>query len=109
MRARDCDPKSSLGDFVAVSEPVDASLAAVLSKVVSDGIVAPGFEAGALEVLAAKKGGRYMVFEARTDYEPPEWEYRDVFGLRLAHEARRLAITAEVVAGDTLVPLPDNA
>jgi len=81
----------------------------VLSKVVSDGIIAPGFESGTAEVLSAKMGGRYVVFEARTDYEPPEWEHREVFGIRLAQEARRLAITAEVVAVSGSSRLPDKA
>lgn len=63
VRARDCDPKSSFGDFVAVSEPVDYSLAEVLRGVVSDGIIAPGYEPGTIDVLAAKKGGRYLILE----------------------------------------------
>ena len=71
VRARDCDPKSSFGDFVAVSEPVDRSLAAVLRTVVSDGIIAPAFEPGTVDLLAAKKGGRYLVMEANLEFDPP--------------------------------------
>lgn len=55
LRARDCDPKSSFGDVVAVSEPVDSSRAAVLATVISDGIIAPGFEPGVVEVFVGPR------------------------------------------------------
>jgi phosphoribosylaminoimidazolecarboxamide formyltransferase/IMP cyclohydrolase len=109
VRARDCDPRSSYGDFVAVSEPVDASLADVLSTVVSDGIIAPGFEPGTVQVLAAKKSGRYVIFEALASYEPPEFEQREIFGIRLAQGTKRSPITADVVSAGTPSPLPDHA
>lgn len=109
VRARDCDPRSSYGDFVALSEPVDASLAEMLSTVVSDGIIAPGFEPGTVEVLAAKKSGRYVVFEAIAICEPPEFEQREIFGIRLAQETKRSLITADVVSAGTPFPLPDDA
>lgn len=83
---------------MAVSEPVDRSLATVLAAVISDGIIAPGFEPGTVEILSAKKGGRYLVFEVDPGYEPPEWEQRDVFGLQLKQQTARPAITAEAVA-----------
>src|SRR5688572_32222955 len=51
IRARDADPKCSFGDMIAVSHPVDLELAEFLARVISDGIVAPGFEEGALEIL----------------------------------------------------------
>jgi phosphoribosylaminoimidazolecarboxamide formyltransferase/IMP cyclohydrolase len=63
LRARDADPKSSYGDFVAVSRPVDAELAEVLGGLVSDGIIAPGFEPGTVERLSRKKNGRFLVME----------------------------------------------
>jgi phosphoribosylaminoimidazolecarboxamide formyltransferase/IMP cyclohydrolase len=83
VRARDADPKSSYGDFVAVSHPVDAELADFLRRVVSDGLIAPGFEPGAVAALAAKKSGRFLVLEADPAYTPPPTEMREVFGLRL--------------------------
>jgi phosphoribosylaminoimidazolecarboxamide formyltransferase/IMP cyclohydrolase len=98
VRARDCDPKSSFGDVVAVSEPVDGSLAAVLATVVSDGIIAPGFEPGTVGVLAAKKRGRFVVLEADAGYRPPEWECREVFGVRLEQATPRAAITRAVLS-----------
>ena len=82
-RARGTDPKSSFGDFAALSEPVDAVTAAYLKGVVSDGVIAPGFEQGAFETLAQKKGGTFVVLEADADYEPPALESRQVFGVTL--------------------------
>ena len=61
VRARGADPKSSFGDFVSLSDPVDLPTAQFLKKVISDGIIAPGYEEGAMELLASKKGGKFMV------------------------------------------------
>lgn len=83
IRARDADPKSSFGDFVAVSGPVDAELADLLSRVVSDGIIAPGFEPGTVATLAAKKRGTFLILKADPTFEPPPVESREVFGVRL--------------------------
>jgi phosphoribosylaminoimidazolecarboxamide formyltransferase/IMP cyclohydrolase len=96
-RARDADPKSSYGDFVAVSHPVDAELADFLRGVVSDGIVAPGFEPGVVAALAAKKSGRFLVLEADPGFTPPPIETREVFGLRL---------TQPVDAGEPVIDGP---
>lgn len=85
-RARGADPKSAFGDFVALSDPVDAVTANYLRGVVSDGVVAPGFEEGAFTALATKKGGSYVVLEANPDYEPPPLERREVFGVTLTQE-----------------------
>ena len=64
MRARGADPKSSFGDFVAVSDPVDEATARFLKTLVSDGIVAPGYAPAALEILKAKKKGGFIVLQA---------------------------------------------
>jgi phosphoribosylaminoimidazolecarboxamide formyltransferase/IMP cyclohydrolase len=96
-RARDCDPKSSFGDMVAVSDPVDRSLAEVLQGVVSDGIVAPGFEPGAVEMLAKKKRGEFLIVEIDSNWDPPEWEAREVFGVRLEQQSARAPISAETI------------
>ena len=82
-RARGADPKSSFGDFAALSEPVDAATADYLKGVVSDGVIAPGFEPGAFETLARKKSGAFVVLEANPAYEPPALESRQVFGITL--------------------------
>ena len=83
VRARGADPKSSFGDFVALSDPVDVATARFLTGVVSDGIVAPGYERGAMELLASKKGGTFIVLEADPGFAPPPRESRELYGMRL--------------------------
>ena len=109
IRARDCDPKSSFGDIVAVSEPVDHSLAQVLRGVVSDGIIAPGYAPGTVETLAAKKNGQYLVLEADAAFEPPAWESRELGGVRLEQQRPTTEITASIVRSGTTTPLLDSA
>ncbi|MFJ9517201.1 phosphoribosylaminoimidazolecarboxamide formyltransferase [Kitasatospora sp. NPDC101801] len=109
LRARDADPKSSYGDFVAVSHEVDLELAELLVRVVSDGIVAPSYAPGVLEVLAKKKNGRFLVMAADPEFEPPEQESRDVFGLRLTQQRDRLALTPDLLADVQVGALPEQA
>lgn len=109
IRARDCDPKSSFGDFVAVSEPVDASLAQVLRGVVSDGIIAPGYDSGVVDLLAAKKGGSYVVLDVDADFEPPAWETRDVFGVRLTQTTANTPLPRALVTTSSEGLLPESA
>ena len=104
VRARGADPKSSFGDFVALSHAVDAATADYLKSVVSDGVVAPGFEEGTLATLAAKKGGSFVVVETDPDYRPPALESREVYGVQLVQQRndRRVgdADLDEVVCGE---------
>lgn len=86
-RARGGDLTSAYGDFAAVSDPVDRSLAQVLRREVSDGIIAPAYGPDALELLKTKKGGRYLILEADPDFEPPSTERRELFGVRLEQPA----------------------
>lgn len=102
VRARDADPKSSFGDMIAVSEPVDAELADLLSRVIADGIIAPGFEPGTMAVLTAKKRGTFLVFEADPGFRSPEWERRDVHGLLLEEQRDVAPITADLLASSEL-------
>ncbi len=95
-RARGGDRLSSFGDFVAVSETVDASLARIIGREVSDGIIAPAYEPGALAVLKAKVKGSYRIFRVDPSYEPPALEYRDAFGLRLEEERNAARITTDL-------------
>lgn len=92
IRARGGDLVSAYGDFAAVSDPVDESLARFLRREVSDGIIAPGYEPAALDILKRKKGGRYLVLQADPDLELPEMESRDHFGLRLDQPVDRKPI-----------------
>jgi phosphoribosylaminoimidazolecarboxamide formyltransferase/IMP cyclohydrolase/phosphoribosylaminoimidazolecarboxamide formyltransferase len=82
-RARSSDRSASFGDFVAVSETVDVSLAQLLKTEVSDGIIAPGYQPEALSILQSKKGGKYVALQIDPSYEPPTIETRTEFGLTL--------------------------
>jgi phosphoribosylaminoimidazolecarboxamide formyltransferase/IMP cyclohydrolase len=95
-RARDADPKSSYGDFVAVSHPVDLELAMLLKRVVSDGIIAPGYDEGVVEILAAKKRGTYLVLEVDPEFEPPAEEVRELYGVRLTQERDALPVPRDL-------------
>ncbi len=103
VRARGADPKSSYGDFAALSEPVDEETAQFLKGVVSDGIIAPGYAPEALEILRQKKGGGFLILEADPDFEPPEREAREVFGMRLVQDRNSRPVSEadleEVVCG----------
>lgn len=89
-RARGGDRMCSFGDFVAVSDTVDRSLANLLRREVSDGIIAPGYDADALAILKEKKQGRYLILQMDPAYEPAEMESRQVYGFSLSQQ-RNLA------------------
>ena len=95
LRARQADPKSSFGDLAALSDPVDESTANLLKGEVSDGVIAPGFEGKALDILKGKKGGQYLVLEADPGYRAPDNEYKEVFGVGLSQLRNDSAITSE--------------
>ncbi len=97
VRARGGDLISSYGDFAIVSDRVDASLAAVLRREVSDGILAPAFDADALAILRAKKGGKYLVLEIDPTFEPPPRERREVFGVTLEAPRDAAPITPDLL------------
>ena len=104
-RARGADRMASFGDFAALSDPVDEATAELLAREVSDGVVAPGYEAGALARLRAKKGGAYLVLEVDPAWVPPAVERREVFGVTL-EQPRNTAIPVlgEVVTRRRDVP-----
>ncbi|XP_026528939.1 bifunctional purine biosynthesis protein PURH [Notechis scutatus] len=82
-RARGADRMSSFGDFIALSDICDVPTAKIISREVSDGIVAPGFEEEALKILSKKKNGSYCVLQMDPTFEPEENEIRTLFGLHL--------------------------
>jgi len=82
-RARGVDRMSSFGDWVALSDTVDPPTAKLISREVSDGIIAPAYEPEALEILSKKKGGRYAVLQMDPNYEPEPLETRQVYGVYL--------------------------
>ena len=81
IRARGADPLSSFGDFIALSRKVDLSTAEVVREMVSDGIIAPGFDNDALILLKEKKGGKYLILTADPEFKIPELEFREVAGV----------------------------
>ena len=104
LRARDADPKSSYGDFAAVSHPVDDDLAALLAGLVSDGIIAPGYAPGTVARLGAKKSGRFLVMEADPAFTPPREESREVSGIRLTQERDQTELSRDLLAVATGSP-----
>jgi phosphoribosylaminoimidazolecarboxamide formyltransferase / IMP cyclohydrolase len=98
LRARNADPMCSFGDFAAVSDVVDEATALLLKPEVSDGIVAPGFEPAALEILKSKKNGGFIILEATPGFTPPPMEFREVYGMFFAQKRNDVVITAETVA-----------
>ena len=81
IRARGADRLCSYGDWAALSDVCDAATATYLKDEVSDGIIAPGYTAEALEILKTKKKGNYNVVEIDPDYVPAPQEQKDVFGV----------------------------
>ncbi|NLE44896.1 MAG: phosphoribosylaminoimidazolecarboxamide formyltransferase, partial [Chloroflexi bacterium] len=97
-RARGADRLSSFGDWVALSDEVDISTATLIHREVSDGVIAPGFQPGALELLCGKKGGQYVVLEMDPAYEPAEVEARDVYGIVLEQRRNDARIARDMLA-----------
>lgn len=80
-RARGADRMSSFGDWAAISDVVDLPTATILSRSVSDGIIAAGYTDEALELLKKKKKGNYCIIQMDWDYEPEEIETREIYGI----------------------------
>lgn len=81
VRARGADRMSSFGDFAAVSDKVDMSLAKIMQHEVSDGIIAPDYDEDALELLKTKKKGNYTIIKMYESYVPDPIERRTVYGI----------------------------
>lgn len=80
-RARGTDRMCSFGDWVALSDICDVTTATMIGREVSDGIIAPGFEPEALEILKQKRGGKYNIVKIDPDYVPDPIEHKQVFGI----------------------------
>ena len=80
-RARGADRMSSFGDFISLSDVCDVDTARLIKREVSDGVIAPGYEPEALEILKTKKNGNYNVIQIDPDYEPEALERKQVFGV----------------------------
>ena len=80
-RARGTDRMCSFGDWVALSDVCDVTTAKLIKREVSDGVIAPGYEPEALEILKSKRNGKYNVVKIDPDYIPAETERKQVFGV----------------------------
>ena len=91
-RARGADRMSSYGDFIALSDVCDVSTANMIKREVSDGVIAPGYEPEALEILKSKKRGNYNVIQIDPDYVPAPIEKKQVFGITFEQGRNELNI-----------------
>ena len=97
-RARGADRMSSFGDFIALSDVCDVDTAKLIKREVSDGIIAPGYEPEALELLKAKKKGNYAVIKIDSDYTPNPVETKDVYGITFEQGRNELVIDDSLFA-----------
>lgn len=84
--SRNCDPKSSFGDFIGISSIVDLDTAKLIKREVCDGIIAPDYTDEALDLLKTKKKGGFIILKSNPDYIPPDMEVRQVGGIVLTQE-----------------------
>ena len=93
LLSRDCDPKSSFGDFIAVNEKVDKCTALLIKRDISDGIVAPSYDPEALEILKKKKNGKFIILEADPIHSC--CEFREVGRVILRQDTNNTRIESE--------------
>ena len=97
-RARGADRMSSFGDFISLSDVCDVDTARIVKREVSDGIIAPGYEPEALEILKEKKKGNYCVIQIDENYVPEPLERKQVFGIVFEQGRNELDINEELLA-----------
>ena len=110
-RARGTDRMCSFGDWVAMSEVCDVTTAKMLKREVSDGVIAPGYEPEALEILKSKRKGNYNIVEIDPDYVPEVQERKQVFGITFEQGRNNFEINRELL-GDIVTKnkdLPESA
>lgn len=107
-RARGADRMSSFGDFIALSDVCDVDTARIIKREVSDGVIAPGYEPEALEILKGKKNGNYCVIQMDESYVPEALEHKEVFGIVFEQGRNELdineALLANVVTKNKEIP-----
>jgi len=113
-RARGADRMSSFGDVIALSHEVDVPTAKIIGKEVSDGVIAPGFQPEALEILKKKKAGKYLVLQIDPAYNPPAQEQRTLYGVNLTQHRNDAVISPQktfntIVVPKESAPLPESA
>ena len=97
-RARGADRMSSFGDFIALSDVCDVDTARIIKREVSDGVIAPGYEPEALEILKQKKKGNYNVIQIDPDYVPAPLEQKQVYGITFEQGRNELDINDEFLS-----------
>ena len=110
-RARGADRMSSFGDWISLSDVCDVSTARLIKPEVSDGVIAPGYEPEALEILKSKRKGNYNIVRINPAYEPRKLERKDVFGITFEQERNELVIGDDFFANVVTVnkALPESA
>ena len=97
-RARGADRMSSFGDFISLSDVCDVDTAKLIKREVSDGVIAPGYEPEALEILKEKKKGNYNVIQLDPEYQPAALEHKDVYGITFEQGRNELKIDDDFFA-----------
>ena len=97
-RARGTDRMSSFGDWIALSDECDATTAKLVAREVSDGIIAPGYSAEALEILKSKRNGNYNIVKIDADYVPAVQEKKQVFGITFEQGRNNFRIDEELLS-----------
>ncbi len=110
-KARGADRMSSYGDFIALSDVCDVQTAKIIAREVSDGIIAPGYDDDALEVLKSKRKGTYNIIKIDPDYKPAAIEHKQVYGITFEQGRNDLKIDAEMFKNIVTEnkELPENA
>ena len=110
-RARGTDRLCSFGDWAALSDVCDVTTAKLIKREVSDGVIAPGYEPEALEILMSKRGGKYNVVEIDPDYVPQVRERKQVFGVTFEQGRNNFRIDRELLGNVVTAQkdLPDSA
>ena len=97
-RARGTDRMSSFGDWIALSDECDETTAKIISREVSDGVIAPGYSQKALEILKAKRKGSYNIVKIDDNYIPEEIEKKQVFGITFEQGRNNFKISADLLS-----------
>ena len=96
-RARGADRMSSFGDFISLSDVCDVATANIIKREVSDGVIAPGYEPEALEILKTKKKGNYNIIQIDPSYKPEPVERKQVYGVTFEQGRNELKIDRELL------------
>ena len=96
-RARGTDRMCSFGDWVALSDVCDVTTAKLIAREVSDGIIAPGYEPEALEILKTKRKGNYNIVKIDSNYVPAEIEHKQVYGITFEQGRNNFEINNELL------------